>query len=271
MNRFDFLHLDSPIHRLHPLIKLLVCFLFLITATVIYDPLPNMVLFAYTLIIAIVIASIPARGYLKALLPFSFIAVGFFVSQVLFRGSGTPIFSIGPFDVTVEATRYGLALGFRMLTVISISLIFAMTTDPKEFALSLIQQLRVSYRVAWALFYALRMVPQSQSELAIIRSAQRIRGVGEKPGLLGLLREYKRFTLPLLVSLIRKTDRAAIAMESKAFGAYPQRTYLDHVFIRGIDVAILIAITVILGVTMYALWELELLQRVTLSTQTVPD
>ena len=272
MNRFEFLPLKSPIHELHPLLKLLCCFIFLITATIIYDPIPNMVFFVYTVIIAVLVARIPARAFARTILPFSFIAVGAFMSQVIFRGgSGTTILLVGPINVTQEATHFGLALAFRMLTIISISLVFAMTTNPKDFALSLVQQLKVNYRIAYALFYALRMVPQSENELSIIRSAQRIRGVGVKSGFFGVLQEYLRFTLPLLISLIRKTDRAAVAMESKAFGAYPQRTYLDQISVRSKDVVIVVIVVVILFLTVVYLREVGLLERIIFTSQTIPE
>jgi energy-coupling factor transport system permease protein len=153
-----------------------------------------------------------------------------------------------------------------MLTIISISLVFTLTTDPKDLVLSLIQQLRVSYHIAFGIFFALRMIPQVEAEFDIIRSAHRIRGVGERPGLVGKIEEYRRYTIPLLVSLIRKSTRAALAMESKAFGAFPERTYLDEVHIYRWDIVLLLVLVVVLGSVMVVLWRLGLLQGLILTT-----
>jgi energy-coupling factor transport system permease protein len=255
MGRLQFLPGESLVHDLHPLIKLLCCGIFVLLATIVYDPVPNVVLFIVTLVVALGVARLPTRGFPMALLPFTIIALGFGFAQLIFHGEGTLLFAVGPLRITREATSFAVTLAFRMLTIISISLVFSMSTDPKEFVLALIQQLRFSYRVAFGIFFALRMVPQIESELDIIRSAQRVRGIGERGGLIGIVKDYQRFTVPLLVSLIRKTDRAAVAMESKAFGAFPERTYLDRVFVRGKDIWILLVMCALLVAIMVGLWK----------------
>jgi energy-coupling factor transport system permease protein len=266
MGRLQFLPGESLVHNLHPLMKLLGCALFVVLATISYDPVPNVVLFLVTLLIALFVARLSARSFLLSLLPFTVIALGFGVSQILFHRAGTPLLTLGPLNITREAVSFAVTLAFRMLTIISISLVFSLTTDPKTFVLALIQQLRFSYRVAFGIFFALRMVPQIESELEIIRSAQRVRGIGERGGFVGILKDYQRFTVPLLVSLIRKTDRAAVAMESKAFGAFAERTYLEKVFVRGKDISILIVLATLLAAIMAALWGAGLVHGFIFST-----
>jgi energy-coupling factor transport system permease protein len=246
--------------------KLIGAAAFIVLATLSYDPIPNLALFLLTLVAALVASRIPAGTFFGALVPFAVIAFGFGLSQILFHGAGTTLFAIGPVTVTEEALRFSGALAFRMLTIISISLVFSLTTDPRDLVLSLIQQLKLSYRIAFGIFFALRMIPQVESEFDIIQSAHRIRGVGERPGVLGLLEQYRRYTVPLLVSLIRKSTRAAIAMESKAFGAFPDRTYLHEVRIRARDILILVGLFVVLGALMWVMWRAGYLRRLILST-----
>lgn len=268
MVKLEYVPQSTPMHEWHPLMKLLGCVVFIVLATMSYDPVPNITLFLLTLIMALVVSRLSLRLFLGALLPFTVIALGFGISQILFHGEGTTLLAIGPLSITQEGVHFAGALAFRMLTIISISLVFTLTTDPKDLVLSLIQQLRISYNIAFGIFFALRMVPQVESEFDIIRSAHRIRGVGERAGLLGKIEEYRRYTIPLLVSLIRKSIRAAMAMESKAFGAFPERTYLHKVYIRKKDIAIFLALVIVLGAVMWILWRAGLLRGLILTTST---
>ena len=49
----------------------------------------------------------------------------------------------------------------------------------------------------------------------------------------------RRYAVPLLASAIRKSERVAIAMDSKAFGALPRRTYYRQVRVTWLDWAML--------------------------------
>ncbi|HEC35844.1 MAG TPA: energy-coupling factor transporter transmembrane protein EcfT [Anaerolineae bacterium] len=268
MVRLEFVPQSTPIHKWHPLIKLLGCVVFIVLATMSYDPVPNIVLFALTLVMALVVSRLSVRRFFSALLPFTVIALGFGIAQILFHGEGTTLLAIGPLSITQEGAYFAGALAFRMLVIISISLVFTLTTDPRDLVLSLIQQLRLNYRIAFGIFFALRMIPQVEAEFDIIRSAHRIRGVGERAGLLGMLEEYRRYTIPLLVGLIRKSTRAAMAMESKAFGAFPERTYLHKVYIHKKDTAIFLALVIVLSAVMWILWRAGLLRGLILTTST---
>jgi energy-coupling factor transport system permease protein len=67
-----------------------------------------------------------------------------------------------------------------------------------------------------------------ETELAAIKEAQLVRGV--KPARnrfaeqLGL---QKRYAQALLVSGLRRVENVSIAMDSRAFGAMPKRTFVD--------------------------------------------
>jgi len=54
-----------------------------------------------------------------------------------------------------------------------------------------------------------------------------VRGVAKQRGLAGRIRDMKRYAMPLLVGSLRRASIMVMSMESRAFGAYPQRTFLD--------------------------------------------
>ena len=132
------------------------------------------------------------------------------------------------------------------------------TTDPSDFALSLIQQARIPYRFGYAILVAYRFIPLWTEELETIRAAHKVRGVGKRGGLKGQLREWQRYAIPLLASAIRKSERVAIAMDSRAFGSTPNRTYYRELHVRGADWAFLAAVLALLAAIFLALNSLGL-------------
>src|SRR5207244_7392863 len=124
-----------------------------------------------------------------------------------------------------EAWLYGATMATRLLAILSTSAMFVLTTDPSEFVRSLIHQAHVSPRIAYAVFAAYRFVPLLEVEFATIRAAHQMRGGVRRGGPLDWMRQTIGYAIPLLASSVRKGERVALAMESRGFGALPQRTY----------------------------------------------
>jgi energy-coupling factor transport system permease protein len=94
-------------------------------------------------------------------------------------------------------------------------------------AIALVTQMHLPYRIAYAFFIALRIVPTIEEEIQIIRAAQAVRGVARKRSIAGRISETKRYAMPLLVGSLRRASMMVMSMEGRAFGAYPQRTFVD--------------------------------------------
>jgi energy-coupling factor transport system permease protein len=110
--------------------------------------------------------------------------------------------------------------------------LFVLTTDKVAFILSLIQQCRVSPKLAYGILAGYRFLPLLTNELTTIRSAHLVRGARTKTS---RLTRYKQYTIPLLASAIRKAERTAVAMESKGFTGERDRTYYRSYHIRWTD------------------------------------
>jgi energy-coupling factor transport system permease protein len=147
----------------------------------------------------------------------------------------------------VEGLRVGVALTIRMMAIVIFSIAFVTTTDPTDFVLSLIQQAHFPFRLGYGILVAYRFLPLWRTELDIIRSAHRIRGAGERTALMGRWEQLRRYAVPLLASAIRKSERVAVAMDSKAFGALPTRTYYRDLEVTWRDWAMLVG-TILLTV-----------------------
>jgi energy-coupling factor transport system permease protein len=125
--------------------------------------------------------------------------VSFFLIQTLSLPGTLKLFSILGKPIYAESADYALASALRIYTIILSSLVFVRTTDPRELAISLVTQARIPYRIAYAFFIALRIIPTIEEEIKIIQSAQAVRGVAKQRGLSGRIKDMKRYSMPLLV------------------------------------------------------------------------
>ena len=63
-----------------------------------------------------------------------------------------------------------------------------------------------------------------------------------------MIAKRKLYPIPLLATAVRRGERVSNAMESRAFGAYPERTYYRQVQLTGADLTVL-AVAVIFCTT----------------------
>jgi len=215
------------LHRLHPLAKAA----WLIGGTVLLFAIPSPWLAAGALILLLVgAASAGLRfGRLRGTRLFISTALVLGLLQVIFVREGQTLLSIGRLVITAAGVRAGIYVSGRFLSVILLSYLFVLTTDPNDLAYALMQ-VGLPYRYGYALITALRLVPVFEQEGQIVYSAQLARGVQydiRSPR--RLLPLARQFFLPLLVSALGKVDVLAVSMEGRCFGKYPQRTFLRGV------------------------------------------
>ena len=265
MRLFRYYPGDSVLHRLNPSIKLLAVVLVTVAITFVFDiPTPLTFLVA-SLLLTVVVGRIPVRYVLLSMAPFVLVSLSFVFINVLFFDpdqARTPLFYIGPLLVSREGVIAGVSVALRVLFLVSTSLMFVSTTKPRDFVLSLIQQAKLNYKLAYAVLAAFRFIPIFAEEYASIRAAAQVRGAGASSGILGAVRSLRRDAVPLLAGAIRRSERLALAMDSRAFGAYPTRTYHRRLYVTTADWVFLGAVLVGSAALFAALAALGLLQGV---------
>jgi len=249
MARFQYLKGNSFFHRIDPTWKFLWNFVVVGTVILNFDLLYTALWFGYGFFMAIVLARIPLKQYLKSMLVFVGIAffIAFWKSVYYDPEVGETvhvIFAWGPINMVREGVLEGFSSFFRVLVVVSLSIIFTLTTDPGRMVESLIQVARVPYRIGYTAYAALRFIPIYENEAQVILNAHQIRGVGEAgKSLRSRLRLYRSLLVPLLVNGIRRAQASSIAMDSRGFGAYAKRTVIHEVKVaRSTKVFVLIHI-----------------------------
>jgi energy-coupling factor transport system permease protein len=183
-------------------------------------------------------AGIPFKrnNYIKNL---TLLAVFIIIMQTLFGPGETyiikPIFPESfPFFGGAGSLKWeGLILGIVIvcrLTALTLVLpVFTQTTSPYETAAGLCV-LGINYRAAFIITTALNLIPLFREEIFAIMDAQRLRGM-RKFG----IKSYIKLLVPLMLGAMRKAQVSSIAMDSRAFGVYKTRTWLDKPKMKPLD------------------------------------
>ncbi|MGM9947523.1 energy-coupling factor transporter transmembrane component T family protein [Floccifex sp.] len=231
---FSYNQLDTFVHKLSGLTKL-VCFL-LLTTTV-------MLTYDIRIILAILLFSYFLMH--KAQIKFKqvktmFIYVGIFlitnfILTFLFSPTygceiyGTkhvlfPIF--GRYEVTLEQLFYQCTKFLKYLSVIPLGMIFFLTTNPSEFASSL-NHIKVNYKVCTSLSLTLRYFPDVQRDYHTISLAQQARGLemSSKAKLLDRIKNVVTILTPLIFTTMDRIELITNAMELRGFGKGKKRSW----------------------------------------------
>lgn len=234
------------LHRLNPLSKIAA-------------PLPAMALLLFTrdvmtplvfclvaLALLVIGAHLRARALLLLLLALPAVVGVMSVSFGIWAdpaASADPsvIVEAGPLHLTIGGWLIGLATALRLAAIVLLALIGGLTSTGPDLVRSLVQQLRVPYRLGYTALAAFRFVPRFGHELEVIRQAHRVRGISDGRGPIAWLVRTAGYVVPLLAGAIRHAERVALAMDSRAFGAHPTRTERYSIAFRARDWIFIVA------------------------------
>jgi len=215
----------SIIHRADSLSKLLWVLVIVIAAFTFHTSAARALMFGVLLFIAIFIARIPLRTILRASPLIFGVALLLGLFHIAVTKGTTPIAAIGRFVLTREALEDGSAYFFRLAITVLASFLLIWTTDIRDLMVGLVR-LGMPYRFAFAIFMSLRFLPIIQNEVEAVRAAHAIRGRATKSQLSHRFRLWQRYMFTVIVNGLRKAENTATAIESRGFGAYPDRTYV---------------------------------------------
>jgi len=134
------------------------------------------------------------------------------------------VWQLGGWTMYGGALEVGFATGLRLSAIVALTLIAGLSTTGPDLVRAAVQQLRVPYRIGYTALAAFRFVPRFGHELDVIRQAHRVRGSHGGRGPFAAIARWFGYVVPLMAGAIRHAERVALAMDSRAFGAHPDRT-----------------------------------------------
>jgi energy-coupling factor transporter transmembrane protein EcfT len=244
---------DGLLARVDPTVKLVALLAAAGSLVFVFDPWTPAVLYVIACLGLVMLGRVPIRTAIVRQAPFAVFAASVLWVNLFFRPGGEVVWAWGPLVVTTDGLSLGASLALRTLVIGVYSLAFVLTTDPSRLVASLVQNARVPARGAYGMLAAYRFLPILQDEWRVLRYARRSRGV-DSGGPAGWLTSL----LPLLVSAIRRSERIAIALESRGLGARRTRTFWYQMPVRPADLVFLVAVVAVaLGVPLL-FWQLGL-------------
>ncbi len=164
------------------------------------------------------------------------------------------VWQLGSWTMYGGALLVGFATALRLAAIIALALIAGLSTTGPELVRAMVQQLRVPYRVGYTALAAFRFVPRFAHELDVIRQAHRVRGAHGGRGPFAAVARWAGYVVPLLAGAIRHAERVALAMDARAFGAYPDRTERHRVPWRPRDTAFVLLFWVVSAGVFWTFW-----------------
>ena len=223
----EFIKGKTFFHRLSPLQKIAWGLIILVWLFITFNPLHTLILGLVIFAHAVFLAGIPAGRLAKTVLVIGVASFFIVIFQTLLYRGETVLFDLGPFHPTLEGLYVGLAIAFRILSIVASSMIIARTTDPHDIFLTM-TSIGMPYKLAYGLFIALRYIPLMEYEAGNIQSAQFVRGIVKKEGggLRNTYAQVSKFLIPFVAIGVRRADQSALAMEVRGFGLHETRTNL---------------------------------------------
>ena len=132
----------------------------------------------------------------------------------------------GAYDLTQQELFYLFNLFLKYCCTVPMALLFLLTTHPSQFAASL-NQIGVSYKIAYAVSLTLRYIPDIQEDFAVIKLSQEARGLelSRKGNIIRRIKGNVQLITPLIFTSLERIDMIATAMELRRFGKDNKRTW----------------------------------------------
>lgn len=175
----------------------------------------NIAVWLVTLAALVVLSNCKLSSLVKTFVPVMVLAGAVFVSGMSYGKSAGSSASI--YDVASMGSA--LLLSTRILAYVGMGMLFALSTDQKEFIMSLMHQGHVKPKFAYGVLAAVNLVPTLRREWDEVNLAYRARK--KSTGLLPIAPLFNT-----LVNGIRWSENVAMAMESKGFDGDGARTFV---------------------------------------------
>lgn len=258
---------DTVIHRMHPLVKLVLLGTLLVLSGLYWD-LRYMAIIGIIGLVLVRLSKIPLSwfkvltGILIALFPFTLIGVFGQTNPALFKVYPQSLVSLtlgtvslgplGTYGITMGGVLWGIASEIRIGIILLITYTFIYTTSFNA-VLGLLGNTRFPKELLFVIMVAYRFVPEMIRQMQVITTALRLRGWELRSRNPMVIIER---TVPLIKSLLGLTmvtiDEVTLATRIRVFGK-EKITILGYVPSTVSQKGFVVAILAVFGIAIYFL------------------
>ena len=208
----------------------LVCVLLLTLLVFMIDQLPAAALLVVSFFVIRLSAKIPFRGW-KSLKNLTLLAAIIVMTQTLFAPGDSYIVKslvAGFGSLKWEGFFLGITIVCRLCALLLLLPVFTETTPASRIAAGLCS-MGFNYRSAFIITTAFNLIPFFREEANRVMDAQKLRGSAlfAKKSFFSAVKAYSGLLIPLMLGAMRKARSSSVAMDSRAFGIYKTRTWID--------------------------------------------
>jgi energy-coupling factor transport system permease protein len=237
------------VYKIDTRIKIVLILLFTVLVFII-DKLPVAAFLLLSFLALRLAGKIPIKGIRSFV--FLFLLAAFIILMQTLFGPGEnyivkplfpPSFPLlgGLGSLKREGFIFGLTIACRLAALMLLLPILTETTAPYGIACGL-ASLGINYRAAFIITTAFNLIPLFEEEGRSIMDAQKLRGMRsferrsfERRSFFAKMKAYQGLVVPLVLGAMRKAQAASVAMDSRAFGVYKTRTWLDKPSMKAHD------------------------------------
>ena len=249
----EYYPVDSPVHALDPRVKILLVLVFTIAAFTVVN-FSGLAAAAALIVGVALVSRVPILLAIKGVRPLLYLLVLTFIIH-LFTGA-KPWIELGPLHLSVPGARSGALVGIRLVILVVGAAFLTLTSTPIELTdaieslLAPLKKVRVpAHEIAMMMTIALRFIPTLAAETDKIVKAQASRGARfESSNPVTRARSFIPVLVPLFLSVFRRADELAEAMEARAYRGGEGRTRMRRLEMKGRDVLALILVSVVFAV-----------------------
>ena len=162
------------------------------------------------------VAGVTSRAVRNAALVTLPIGVSVAIVSILGRAGSHLLFTLGPFDATLEGLDFALRIDFRLFVLALALALFALTTEPRSLVVDL-ERRGVSPRLTFAAAATLDAIPAMAERARTIQAAQRARGLDTEGSVGARLRGVLPLAGPAVLGTLHDVETRSLALEARAF------------------------------------------------------
>ena len=215
----------TVLEKINPFIKVVTILVCGILMALISSWKLNLAVLIAALLALLLLSNCKLSSLVKTFVPVILLAGAVFVSGMSYGKSAAQSASI--YDVA--SMDSALLLSTRILAYVGMGMVFALSTDQKEFIMLLMHQAHVKPKFAYGVLAAVNLIPTLRREWDEVNLAYRARK--KRTGLLPIGPLFNT-----LVNGIRWSENVAMAMESKGFDGDGSRTFAITTRVRAGDI-----------------------------------
>lgn len=215
----------TVLEKINPFIKVVTILVCAILMALTSSWKLNLAVLIAALLALLLLSNCKLSSLVKTFVPVILLAGAVFISGMSYGKSAAQSASI--YDVA--SMDSALLLSTRILAYVGMGMVFALSTDQKEFIMSLMHQAHVKPKFAYGVLAAVNLIPTLRREWDEVNLAYRARK--KRTGLLPIGPLFNT-----LVNGIRWSENVAMAMESKGFDGDGSRTFAITTRIRAGDI-----------------------------------